>query len=112
MTSKVPSPKLGGDYDKDSRYMDLTILTGVSPGDKVMQEEIFGPILPIINVDSPSDAVDFINGREKPLTLYVYSEDKKIQVLKSKLSTYFPEKGRSSARPTFWCALFGPFSFE
>ncbi len=60
--------------------MDLTVLTGVSPEDKVMQEEIFGPILPVINVNSASEAVEFINKREKPLTLYLYSEDKTIQV--------------------------------
>lgn len=44
-----------------------------------MQEEIFGPILPVINVNSSVEAIDFINGREKPLTLYVYSEDSRIQ---------------------------------
>ena len=46
----------------------------VSPEDRVMQEEIFGPILPIISVNSASEAIQFINNREKPLTLYVYSE--------------------------------------
>ena len=43
-----------------------------------MQEEIFGPILPIINVDSASEAIEFINKREKPLTLYVFSEQKNV----------------------------------
>ena len=44
-----------------------------------MQEEIFGPILPIINVNSASEAIEFINARDKPLTLYLFSEDKKVQ---------------------------------
>ena len=44
-----------------------------------MQEEIFGPILPIINVNSASEAIEFINARDKPLTLYLFSEDKNIQ---------------------------------
>ena len=44
-----------------------------------MQEEIFGPILPVINVNSASEAIEFINNREKPLTLYVYSENGAIQ---------------------------------
>ena len=44
-----------------------------------MQEEIFGPILPIINVNSASEAIEFINKREKPLTLYLFSEDSNIQ---------------------------------
>ena len=44
-----------------------------------MNEEIFGPLFPVITVQSPSDAVKFINDREKPLTLYVFAEDQKIQ---------------------------------
>ena len=44
-----------------------------------MREEIFGPILPIINVDSASEAIEFINNREKPLTLYLFTEDSHIQ---------------------------------
>ena len=44
-----------------------------------MQEEIFGPILPVISVDSASEAIDFINHREKPLTLYLFTEDSHIQ---------------------------------
>ena len=56
------------------------MLSDVDPTDPVMQEEIFGPILPFINVDSPDEAVDFINDREKPLGLYVFTEDKKTQV--------------------------------
>ena len=67
---------LGGTFDKSSLYIDLTILSNVSPEDSVMQEEIFGPILPIINVNSALDAIEFINAREKPLTLYLFSEDK------------------------------------
>ena len=59
--------------------MDLTILTNVSIEDDVMKEEIFGPILPIVNVSSAQEAIDFINEREKPLTLYLFSEDTKVQ---------------------------------
>ena len=59
------------------------MLSDVDPTDPVMQEEIFGPLLPFINVESPDEAVDFINDREKPLGLYVFSEDKKTQVWKN-----------------------------
>ena len=59
--------------------MDITILTNVSTEDDVMREEIFGPILPIVNVSSAQEAIYFINEREKPLTLYVFSEDTKVQ---------------------------------
>ena len=44
-----------------------------------MKEEIFGPLLPIINVSSAEEAIHFINQREKPLSLYVFSEDPNIQ---------------------------------
>lgn len=55
-----------------------TILTDVSPDSKVMEEEIFGPVLPILTVKSVDEAIDFINRREKPLALYVFSNNKKV----------------------------------
>lgn len=47
--------------------MEPTILTDVKPDSLVMQEEIFGPILPILSIDSVEQAVQFINTRERPL---------------------------------------------
>ncbi|CAG2160901.1 unnamed protein product [Oppiella nova] len=64
---------VGGDTDIADRYIAPTILTDVSPDDAVMQEEIFGPILPVLVVRDVDAAIDFINAREKPLTLYVFS---------------------------------------
>ena len=55
-----------------------TILTDVSPASKVMEEEIFGPVLPILPVKSVDEAIEFINSREKPLALYVFSNNKKV----------------------------------
>jgi len=69
----------GGKVEKKSRFIELTVLADLSPEDRVMREEIFGPILPIINVDSASEAIEFINNREKPLTLYLFTEDSHIQ---------------------------------
>ncbi|KAG9339751.1 hypothetical protein JZ751_022417 [Albula glossodonta] len=54
-----------------------TVLRDVKPDAKVMQEEIFGPLLPIITVSGVDDAIRFINEREKPLALYVFSQDNK-----------------------------------
>jgi acyl-CoA reductase-like NAD-dependent aldehyde dehydrogenase len=45
----------------------------------VMQEEIFGPILPIIEYDKLDDAIAFVNARNKPLALYIFSDDKMYQ---------------------------------
>lgn len=55
-----------------------TVLRDVKPEAKVMQEEIFGPILPIVTVSSLDEAIKFINKREKPLALYVFSPDNKV----------------------------------
>ena len=62
--------------DASARYMPPTILRGVDPNAKVMQEEIFGPILPVIPVPDVDAAISFVNAREKPLSLYVFSKDK------------------------------------
>lgn len=69
---------VGGERDIKERYVAPTILVDVSPTDPVMSEEIFGPILPVIVVKDVNEAIDFINSREKPLTLYVFSTAKGI----------------------------------
>ncbi|XP_062448546.1 aldehyde dehydrogenase family 3 member A2 isoform X1 [Rhea pennata] len=68
----------GGEADEASCFIAPTILTDVSPEAKVMEEEIFGPILPIVTVKSVDEAIEFINCREKPLALYVFSNNKKL----------------------------------
>lgn len=54
---------LGGSVNVDDKHIDPTILVNVKSEDPVMQEEIFGPILPIVNVDNAYDAIQFINAR-------------------------------------------------
>ncbi|CAH1954578.1 unnamed protein product [Acanthoscelides obtectus] len=56
-------------------YIAPTILVDVKPTDPVMQEEIFGPLLPIVYVENAYDAMAFINEREKPLAMYIFSND-------------------------------------
>ncbi|XP_057295391.1 aldehyde dehydrogenase, dimeric NADP-preferring-like isoform X2 [Hydractinia symbiolongicarpus] len=68
----------GNIKDEEDLYISPTILKDVSPEDKIMQEEIFGPLLPILPMESLDDAIDFVNGREKPLAVYVFSNDQKI----------------------------------
>ncbi|TRY83666.1 hypothetical protein DNTS_027961 [Danionella cerebrum] len=67
---------IGGDSDESQCYIAPTVLRDVSPESKVMQEEIFGPILPILTVSGLKEAIEFINEREKPLALYVFSSNK------------------------------------
>ncbi|XP_023620625.1 fatty aldehyde dehydrogenase isoform X4 [Myotis lucifugus] len=68
----------GGETDEATRYIAPTILTDVDPETKVMQEEIFGPILPIVPVKNADEAIKFINDREKPLAFYVFSHNNKL----------------------------------
>ncbi|XP_072548173.1 aldehyde dehydrogenase, dimeric NADP-preferring isoform X1 [Salminus brasiliensis] len=69
---------VGGESDKTQCYIAPTILRDVLPHARVMQEEIFGPVLPIITVSEVNEVIHFINEREKPLALYVFSSDKKV----------------------------------
>jgi aldehyde dehydrogenase (NAD+) len=65
----------GGTADPDERYIAPTVLTDVSLDAPVMHEEIFGPVLPVIAVDSLDEATTVVGERAKPLALYVFSED-------------------------------------
>lgn len=65
---------VGGTSDRTSKYIAPTVLADVDPKAPVMQEEIFGPILPIVTVPGLDAAVDFINDRDKPLALYVFTD--------------------------------------
>jgi len=66
---------VGGDTDRASRYIAPTVLRDVAPDSPVMEDEIFGPILPVIPIDSVDEAIAFVNERDKPLALYVFSKD-------------------------------------
>lgn len=91
---------IGGKFDAEDLWIEPTVLIDVKPTDPVMQEEIFGPILPIIEVENASEAIQFINARydideanesvsfteshfglirEKPLTMYIFSRNAKTQ---------------------------------
>jgi aldehyde dehydrogenase (NAD+) len=68
---------VGGETDQKTRYIAPTIIDGISPKDPIMQEEIFGPVLPVITIKSLDDAVNFINERPKPLALYLFTSKSK-----------------------------------
>ncbi|MFJ9738295.1 aldehyde dehydrogenase family protein [Streptomyces sp. NPDC101166] len=65
---------VGGDSDRTAKYIAPTVLADVDPESPVMREEIFGPVLPILTVSGLDGAIAFINDRDKPLALYVFSE--------------------------------------
>ncbi|WP_406206466.1 aldehyde dehydrogenase family protein [Streptomyces decoyicus] len=64
---------IGGAHDRATRYLAPTVLADVTPDAPVMQEEIFGPVLPIVPVPDLDAAIAFINGRDKPLALYAFT---------------------------------------
>ncbi|RUO48637.1 aldehyde dehydrogenase family protein [Pseudidiomarina aquimaris] len=67
----------GGDHDRQQRFLAPTILTDVAVDSPVMEEEIFGPILPVLSVPNLASAVEFIRERDKPLALYGFSASKR-----------------------------------
>ena len=66
----------GGRVDATDRYIEPTLLDSVRVDSAVMREEIFGPVLPLVEIESVDQAIEFINDREKPLALYVFAEEK------------------------------------
>lgn len=70
---------IGGTHDRQSRYIQPTVMTGVSPDSPAMQEEIFGPILPIVRADDLDAAIRFVRGRDKPLSAYLFTTDRRAE---------------------------------
>ncbi|XP_026321136.1 aldehyde dehydrogenase, dimeric NADP-preferring isoform X1 [Hyposmocoma kahamanoa] len=64
---------VGGKTDAQDRFIEPTIVANVTEKDKIMEGEIFGPILPIVPVENAYEAIKFINAREKPLTMYIFT---------------------------------------
>ncbi len=69
----------GGECNPKTKYIAPTLLDNVIADDAVMQEEIFGPILPVISVDSIEETISFVNERPKPLALYLFSGNDDVQ---------------------------------
>ncbi|WP_414543528.1 aldehyde dehydrogenase family protein [Nostoc sp. CCY0012] len=69
----------GGETDQSTRYIAPTVIDHVSLTDPIMQEEIFGPILPVIEYTDITEAIALINSRPKPLALYLFTQNKNLQ---------------------------------
>ena len=68
---------MGGEYDAATLRLSPTLMDGVTADDAVMQEEIFGPILPVLTFDSFEEVYALLADRPKPLALYLFSEDRR-----------------------------------
>ena len=70
---------IGGHRNLETLQIEPTVVDHVNGNNPLMQEEIFGPILPILTYQNIDEAIAFINQREKPLAFYIFSQDKAIQ---------------------------------
>ena len=66
----------GGEVDIEDRYISPTILTNIKENSKILEEEIFGPILPVYEFQDITEVIEYVNSKERPLALYYFSEDK------------------------------------
>ena len=67
---------VGGGSDPESLTIEPTVLDGVTWEDAVMQEEIFGPVMPVLTFDTLDEVIERVNSRPRPLALYIFSRDK------------------------------------
>jgi aldehyde dehydrogenase (NAD+) len=77
----------GGKTDKANRYIEPTIIDNVETHFPIMQEEIFGPLLPVLTFKNTSEAIQFVNDNEKPLALYYYGNTSKAEEVLLKTSS-------------------------
>ncbi|KAM9810645.1 aldehyde dehydrogenase family 3 member B1 [Neosynchiropus ocellatus] len=69
---------VGGQVIEAERYVAPTVLSEVTGSDPIMQQDVLGPVLPVLSVHSVDEAITFINKQEKPLCVYVYSSNSKV----------------------------------
>jgi aldehyde dehydrogenase (NAD+) len=70
---------MGGQMDREKLYIAPTIIDGITGVEPIMEDEIFGPLLPIIEYNDLSQALEFVRKRPKPLALYFFSRNKQMQ---------------------------------
>ncbi len=70
---------LGGGSDADNVRIEPTVVVDPDPNEPLMTDEIFGPILPVVTVQSVDDAIGFVNARPKPLSAYLFTKAKKVR---------------------------------
>jgi len=76
-TSRNAEIVFGGTSEEKENYIEPTLVFDASEDSEVMQNEIFGPILPVKTYTTTDEVIDYINSREKPLALYIFSKNKK-----------------------------------
>lgn len=74
--AKGATVTLGGQMDAEQNFIEPTVLEGVTDEMRVMQDEIFGPVLPVLTYTTSDEALRVVNGRDKPLALYIHSRNR------------------------------------
>lgn len=77
----------GGEFDMKEKFIEPTIIDNVDKDSPIMQEEIFGPLLPVIEFEKIETVIDYINKNEKPLALYYFGNSKKAMDLISRTTS-------------------------
>lgn len=86
--SKGAKVEFGGNTDEAKLRFSPTLLSNVSEDSKILEEEIFGPLIPILSYNELDEVIDFINERPKPLALYVFSKSNKtVETIRQKTSS-------------------------
>lgn len=70
--------EFGGCFDEKDNFISPTIISNIPEGCKILEEEIFGPVLPVIIYNNIKDAIAYVNSKPKPLALYIFSKDSMI----------------------------------
>ncbi|KAH8825404.1 NAD-aldehyde dehydrogenase [Flagelloscypha sp. PMI_526] len=70
---------LGGDKNEEEKYIAPTVISNVGFDDSLMSEELFGPLLPIVPVETVEEGIAYVNAHDHPLALYVFSRDQKVK---------------------------------
>ena len=69
---------VGGKWDKEALRIEPTVMQDVTWEDRVMQEEIFGPVMPVLTFTDVEEIIDLLKDKPKPLAFYVFAKDKKV----------------------------------
>ena len=77
----------GGEIDRATKYISPTLIDGVEADSPIMQEEIFGPLLPIMRFNSIEEVTNFVSEREKPLALYYFGDKRSAKYLLKRTSS-------------------------
>ena len=77
----------GGEIDNKDKFISPTIIDEIMPDDLIMQDEIFGPILPVMDFENIDEATSYINKNEKPLAFYYFGKNKKAKEVLTKTTS-------------------------